>query len=110
MSSCLYFSGILRGLVSLHCQLHLAPVHGPKDEIQPEPSPGASPGEQDRHAATLGFRGLTVGLWWGLGAASVTAHLTTRMMKALLAHGCVDWRILPAEVRTFTPRSAVGSQ
>lgn len=41
------FSDILRGLFSLHCQLHLAPVHGPQGEIQPEPLQGAPPGEWD---------------------------------------------------------------
>ena len=42
---CLYFSDILRGLFSIHCQLHLASVHGPKDEIQSEPFQDAPPGE-----------------------------------------------------------------
>lgn len=47
LKCCFNFSDILRGLFPLHCQLHLAPVHGPQGEIQPEPLQGASPGEWD---------------------------------------------------------------
>lgn len=69
---CLYFTDILHGLFSIHCQLHLASVHGPKDEIQSEPFQDTPPGE-NWHAASAEYQDLTVGLCWGLGGAYISS-------------------------------------
>lgn len=51
-----------------------------------------------------------MGLWWGLGDAYITVYLTTRTLKALLPHGCMNSCTLPTEVSRVTAGSAVASQ